>query len=64
MGSKGKGKMNSGDYVYYYAYTGDTVPAVIKRVSKKRVLIVGVFIEGRQERWVCPSKLELQADNP
>ena len=44
--------MKVGDYVYYYASSGDTVPACVLAVKGPALKIRGNFLRGRAVRWV------------
>lgn len=48
-----------GEYVYYYSPEGDTVPARIEAVGRKRVKIEN--FHGRHV-WVSPGKIERQEE--
>ncbi len=55
--------LSVGDYVYFYAANGDTVPAMIRALKRKRILIAGDFVTGPAARWVKSTNCQLQRDS-
>lgn len=51
-----------GCYVYYHRGNGDTVPAVVRQISKTGVSlrIEGDFVEGKRLVWVAASNCSKQ----
>jgi len=52
--------------IYYYRDNGDTVPGVIKQISRTglSVRILGDFVEGERLVWVATKSIVKQANTP